>query len=131
MRLSRWSLAYHHNHPPPHQVKPISIRHFRGWVWFVWCFLLCASCASIPRIKHKTSLVPSQGEYFPYESSSWSLYENTYLRKKYHSRIIISGMNYAISSSLYLLLVILDNIVSSDRVSVSSEVSQYRTRLQT
>ena len=37
----------------------------------------------------------------------------------------ISGMNYAIRSSLYLLLLILDNIVSSDRVSVSSEVSQY------
>ena len=36
----------------------------------------------------------------------------------------ISGMNYAIRSSLYLLLIILDNIVSSDRVSVSSEVSQ-------
>ena len=34
-------------------------------------------------------------------------------------------MNYAIRSSLYLLLLILDNIVSSDRVSVSSEVSQY------
>ena len=40
---------------------------------------------------------------------------------------IISGMNYAIRSSLYLLLLILDNIVSSDRVSVSSKVSQYRT----
>ena len=36
-------------------------------------------------------------------------------------------MNYAIRSSLYLLLLILDNIVSSDRVSVSSEVSQYGT----
>ena len=34
-------------------------------------------------------------------------------------------MNFAIRSSLYLLLLILDNIVSSDRVSVSSEVSQY------
>ena len=33
-------------------------------------------------------------------------------------------MNYAIRSSLYLLLLILENIVSSDRVSVSSEVSQ-------
>ena len=37
----------------------------------------------------------------------------------------ISGMIYAIRSSLYLLLIILDNIVSSDRVSVSSEVLQY------
>ena len=37
----------------------------------------------------------------------------------------ISGMNCVIRSSLYLLLLILDNIVSSDRVSVSSEVSQY------
>ena len=36
----------------------------------------------------------------------------------------ISGMNHAIRTSLYLLLLILDNIVSSDRVSVSSEVSQ-------
>ena len=34
-------------------------------------------------------------------------------------------MNYAIRSSFYLLLLIPDNIVSSDRVSVSSEVSQY------
>ena len=34
-------------------------------------------------------------------------------------------MNYAIPSSLYLLLLILDNIVSRDIVSVSSEVSQY------
>ena len=34
-------------------------------------------------------------------------------------------MNYAIRSPLYLLLLILDNIVSSDRVPVSSEVSQY------
>ena len=39
--------------------------------------------------------------------------------------IYISGMNYAIRSSFYLLLLIPDNIVSSDRVSVSSEVSQY------
>ena len=31
----------------------------------------------------------------------------------------ISGINYAIRSSLYLLLLILDNIVSSDIVSVS------------
>ena len=31
----------------------------------------------------------------------------------------ISGINYAIRSSLYLLLLILDNIVSSDRVTVS------------
>ena len=30
-------------------------------------------------------------------------------------------MNYTIRSSLYLLLLILDNIVSSDKVSVSSE----------
>ena len=36
-------------------------------------------------------------------------------------------MNYAIRSSLYLILLTLDNIVSSDRVSVSSEVSQYGT----
>ena len=34
-------------------------------------------------------------------------------------------MNYTIRSSLYLLSLILDNIVLSDRVSVSSEVSQY------
>ena len=39
-------------------------------------------------------------------------------------------MNYAIRSSLYLLLLILDNIVSSDRVSVSSEISQYGKSLQ-
>ena len=38
----------------------------------------------------------------------------------------ISGMNYAIRSSLYLLLLILDNIVSNDRVyQIVSEVSQY------
>ena len=38
-------------------------------------------------------------------------------------------MNYAIRSSLYLLLLILDSIVLSDRVSVSSEVSQYGTMI--
>ena len=39
-------------------------------------------------------------------------------------------MNYAIRSSLYLLLLILDNIEPSDRVSVSSEISQYGKSLQ-
>ena len=36
---------------------------------------------------------------------------------------------YAIRSSLYLFLLILDNIISSDRRSVSSEVSQYGTEI--
>ena len=32
--------------------------------------------------------------------------------------LYISGINYAIRSSFYLLLLILDNIVSSDRVNL-------------
>ena len=45
--------------------------------------------------------------------------------------IYISGIHYAIRSSLYLLLLMIDNIISSDRVSVSSEVSQYGTYIYT
>ena len=73
---------------------------------------LSSVCSNFPW-KYFISIPSSQGEV---------------LGKKFHKGIFISyisRINYAIRSSLYLLLLILDNIVSSDRVSFSSEVSQY------